>query len=157
MWWNFQQLCQYNLFSSQVNNFTLFMSLGQRLKSGLEYMNRNNVDFWTDPTRFHVSCRPNRRDTHTDTATQWVWFSLPAQKRTAHISVSKKKQVNQKGMFIDLLSPSMFFVLLVFAFKLKSLFFFFVSRFSGEIWILEYCFHYCFGTVFKTVRFLPLF
>ena len=54
--------------------------------------------------------------------------------------------------FIDLLSPSMFFVLLEFGFKLKSLFFCF------SFWWWNMDFRVLFSLlVFKTVIFLPLF
>ena len=136
-------------FFSQVNNFTLIISLGQQYKLGLEYMIRNNVDIWTDPKNrpdpFPRQLQTQLKNTHTHGHRKWPSeFDFPFQQ--------KKELRTKKGMFIDLLSPSMFFVLLVFGFKLKSLFFCF------SFWWWNMDFRVLFSLlVFKTVIFLPLF
>ena len=106
----------------------------------------NNVDIWTNPTN---PTRPvstsaadpiKKKNTHTHGYSKRPSeFDFPFQhkKELRACSASKMKQVNQKGMFINLylLQCSSYFV---FGFKLKSLYFLFLVLLMKNG--LEYCF-----------------
>ena len=118
------------------------MSLGQQQKSGIEYMIRNNVDIWTHPTNptrpVSTSAADPIEKTHTRTQRPSEFdFPFQHKKELRACSASKMKQVNQKGMFINLylLQCSSYFV---FGFKLKSLYFLFLVLLMKNG--LEYCF-----------------
>ena len=105
----------------------------------------NNADIWTNPknpTRpvSTSAADPIKKKTHTHGYSKRPSeFDFPFQhkKELRACSASKMKQVNQKGMFINLylLQCSSYFV---FGFKLKSLYFLFLVLLMKNG--LEYCF-----------------